>query len=60
MDFQWTCFFWIQDMESRKPVIYRVTRVLFGLGASPFLLGGTLEQHLEKFEQEYPSLRALI
>eukprot|EP00794_Sanderia_malayensis_P008645 gene8645-biopygen6924 len=47
-------FFWIQDIESKQPIIYRVTRVLFGLGPSPFLLGGTLEQHLEKFEIEYP------
>eukprot|EP00794_Sanderia_malayensis_P020707 gene20707-biopygen17093 len=45
-------FFWIQDIESKQPIIYPVTRVLFGLGPSPFPLGGTLEQHLEKFERE--------
>ena len=47
-------FFWVEDLESKKPVIYRVTRALFGLGPSPFLLGGTLEQHLEKFATQYP------
>ena len=47
-------FFWVENLESKKPVIYRVTRVLFGLGPSPFLLGGTLEQHLEKFATQNP------
>ena len=47
-------FYWVEDLESKKPVIYRVTRALFGLGPSPFLLGGTLEQHLEKFATQYP------
>lgn len=47
-------FIWIEDLQSKKPIIYRVTRAMFGLGPSPFLLGGTLEQHLEKFAEQYP------
>ena len=35
------------DLESRKKTIYRVTRVLFGLGPSPLLLNGALQQHLK-------------
>jgi hypothetical protein len=27
---------------------------MFGLGPSPFLLGGTLNVHLEKYAQQYP------
>ena len=48
--------FWVEDLESKKPVTYRVTRALFGLGPSLFLRGGggTLEQHLEKFATQYP------
>lgn len=33
-------------------MVYRMTRAL--LGSSPFLLGGTLNVHLEKYTQEYP------
>eukprot|EP00112_Aurelia_sp_Birch-Aquarium-sp1_P000365 Seg1032.2 transcript_id=Seg1032.2/GoldUCD/mRNA.D3Y31 product="hypothetical protein" protein_id=Seg1032.2/GoldUCD/D3Y31 len=48
-------FFWVEDLESMQPVVYRVTRALFRLGPSPFLLGGTLEQHLDKFATQYPN-----
>lgn len=53
-------FFWIDSLEDRNPVIYRVTRALFGLGPSPFLLGGTIEQNLAKFEEIYPKCCAEI
>jgi len=32
----------------------RFTRALFGLVQSPFLLGGTLQQHLESLKRRYP------
>ena len=47
-------FIWIDNLQSKGPMIYRFTRVLFGLSASPFLLGGTLEQHFAKFTTKYP------
>ena len=31
-----------------------MTRALFELGSSPFILGGTLQQHFEKFKEKYP------
>jgi len=33
---------------------YRFTRVFFGLAPSPFLLGGVLESHLDKWAKKYP------
>ena len=47
-------FLWIEGLETMKQVTYRFTRVLFGLAPSPFLLKGTLEQHLEKYKHVYP------
>eukprot|EP00794_Sanderia_malayensis_P020984 gene20984-biopygen15490 len=49
-------FIWIDDLESRKQTIYRVTRVLFGLTPSPFLLNGTLQQHFDKYEETHENL----
>ena len=34
----------------KNSVVLRATRALFGLGPSPFLLGGTLQEHLSKYE----------
>ncbi len=33
----------------------RSKSILFGLNQSPFLLGGTLEQHLSSQEKEFPT-----
>ena len=46
-------FIWVDDLESRVKTIYRVTRVLFGLGSSPFLLNGTLQQHFERYKYSH-------
>lgn len=40
-------FHWIKDLKSREIETLRFTRVLFGMNQSPFLLGGTLETHLD-------------
>ena len=40
-------FHWIKDKDPKIIEVFRFTRALFGLVQSPFLLGGTLEQHLE-------------
>ena len=47
-------FFWVNNLENKRTEVYRVTRALFGLGSSPFLLGGTLQQHFEMFKERYP------
>ena len=49
-------FFWFDDpfSEARKVQEYRMTRVLFGLNCSPYLLAATLKYHIQKFLLEYP------
>ena len=39
---------------SSVPVTYRLTRVLFGLAPSPFLLWGVLEHHLRSWSKKNP------
>ena len=43
-------FLWFEDVFADDPivVIYRFTRVLFGLICSPFLLNGTIEVHVTR------------
>ena len=53
-------FHWIKDKDPKIIEVFRFTSALFGLVQSPFLLGGTLEQHLEKYEEEHPLLKPLI
>ena len=48
-------FHWIKDRDTSNIEVLRFTRALFGLVQSPFLLGGTLHQHLESMEGRYPS-----
>ena len=43
-------FIWVDNIDDKNPVILRVTRALFGLGPSPFLLGWTLEEHFKRYE----------
>jgi hypothetical protein len=47
-------FLWINDLQRKDMMVYLMTRAMFGLGPSPFLLGGTLNVHLEKYAQQYP------
>ena len=39
-------FHWIKDIQTEEVETLRFSRVMFGLTQSPFLLGGTIEQHL--------------
>ena len=48
-------FHWISEENPREIEVYRFTRALFGLNQSPFLLGGTLEQHLSSQEEQFPT-----
>ena len=47
-------FHWIKDKDPSQIEVLRFTRALFGLTQSPFLLGGTLKQHLDSLKAEYP------
>eukprot|EP00794_Sanderia_malayensis_P016265 gene16265-biopygen13818 len=47
-------FHWIKNKDPSQVEVYRFTRALFGLVQSPFLLGGTIEEHLKSCESEYP------
>ena len=44
-------FLWydLSDTSSSEIFIYRFLRVVFGLTSSPFLLGGTIRHHLDKY-----------
>ena len=48
-------FQWIKNKDPHEVEFLRFTRVPFDLVQSPFLLGGTIEQHLENCESKYPS-----
>ena len=44
-------FIWVDDISKDLPDlrVYRFTRVVFGVSASPFLLNATIRFHLEKY-----------
>ena len=48
-------FHWINEENPSEIEVYRFTHALFGLNQSPFLLGGTLEQHLSSQEKQLPT-----
>ena len=41
------CFHWIKNKDPKQIDTLRFTRALVGLVQSPFILGGTLDAHLE-------------
>ena len=47
-------FHWFANLQSKTIETMRFTRALFGLAPSPFLLGGVIQQHLEKSRSEHP------
>ena len=53
-------FHWIENMQSDDIKIDRFARAIFGLGESPFLLNGTVKEHLESSINKYTELRKTI
>ncbi|KAL9957559.1 hypothetical protein ACROYT_G039201, partial [Oculina patagonica] len=49
-------FHWLKNMETKEVETLRFTRALFGLGPSPFLLGGVIEQHLDTWSLKQPEI----
>ena len=48
-------FIWVDDINKEDPKlqIYRLTRVVFGVSSSPFLLNATIKFHLESFMESH-------
>ena len=44
-----------ENLDSRTVRQYRFTRVIFGSGPSPFILGATLQKHVSQYADKYPS-----
>ena len=49
-------FHWFKDLKTKEIMTLRFTRALFGLSPSPFLLGGVIQQHLDKHQQQHPDV----
>jgi len=46
---------WYDNLKERNIVQYRCTRVIFGSGPSPYILGATLEKHIGQYDEKYPN-----
>ena len=49
-------FHWLKNVETKEVETLRFTRALFGLGPSPFSLGGVIEQHLDIWSHKQPEI----
>ena len=47
-------FHWISDFDTQRIITLRLTRAPFGSAPSPFILGGTLGEHFNSQQKEYP------
>ena len=45
---------WYETLDTRTVTEYRYTRVIFGSGASPYILGATLEKHVSQYTEKFP------
>lgn len=53
-------FHWLESKDLFRVRTYRFTRALFGLGPSPFLLGGVIQHHLNTCRPTHPDRVAEI
>ena len=44
---------WYNNLQDMKIIHLRFTKVIFGSGPSPYILGAALEKHLEKYKKDY-------
>ena len=44
---------WYNNLQDRQVMEYRFTRVIFGATSSPYILGATIEKHLEQYGGEF-------
>ena len=51
-------FLWIDNIQKKPPevVVFRFSRVIFGVSLSPFPLNATIKHHLEGYRETYPEL----
>lgn len=49
-------FHWIKDKSSLDYHVLRFTRAVFGVNQSPFLLGGTIDTHLDNYSEDLPEI----
>ena len=47
-------FHWPKERDMADLEVYRLSRVLFGLNQSPFILGATLDKHLSEYVDKFP------
>ena len=53
-------FHWLEDKDPQRICTLRFTRALFGMGPSPFLLGGVLQCYLNASKRKHPKHAAEI
>ena len=46
--------FWYNNLEERKIIAYRFTRVIFGSAPSLNILGATFEKHVDHYKEAFP------
>ncbi|XP_073962937.1 uncharacterized protein [Choristoneura fumiferana] len=52
-DRRYLSFLWWKNNERKDLITYHHRRVVFGVTSSPFLLGATINYHLEKYTEKY-------